>query len=235
MFDFYRILNILKNKNLKYLKIIDTPKYIQDTILQETNNVFEDCKSVLTNRTVEETCKYILWQGILNDYGVFGHNREIGRKLNDVVYYNQSFKYGDMLSIDFGTTNIGSEFAFTHTGLVLKDFGSFIIVIPVTSQKDVDPKWLTDDLKKFTPPILRKDCRLIRDDSYALFHQIKSVSKNRITKNIGNISECSIMKEIEELVITQIIPNVIVKKDDEIKHLKEQLEICTRQKHGNSN
>lgn len=221
MFSANRIIGILKNPKLKSLKANTIP-----AIKQELSNVFEDSKNIILNRTVEESCKYVLWQGILNDYGIFGCNRDDGRILHEIVYYNQSYKYGDLLSIDFGTTNIGSEFAFTHTGLVLKDFGCFVIVIPITSYKDTDPDWLTDDLKKIMPSILKKDCPIIRDDSYVLLHQIKSVSKNRITKKIGNMSEYEIMKEIEGMVSKQLAPNIITEKDNEIKRLKEQLVTC---------
>jgi len=63
----------------------------------------------------------------LNDYS---------EKNKNINYYDDNYKHGDLISVDFGTSNLDKEFSFTHTAIVLKSYTDYIVVIPTTSCKD---------------------------------------------------------------------------------------------------
>lgn len=49
-------------------------------------------------------------------------------------------------------------------------------------------------------PVYKKDYPQFENDSYILTHQIRSVSKNRITKIIGTIAKTKLMEQIEAML-----------------------------------
>lgn len=130
-----------------------------------------------------------------------------------------------MLSIDFGTSNIDRELALTHTGIVLADYTGMVIVVPITSQTSLDLNKLSPDIKGDIIPILKKDYPQIENDSYILMHQLRCISKNRITKTgiIGSISNTKILEEIE-LKFTKICAfDYFMLQRRKIEDLEEQI------------
>lgn len=180
-------------------------------IKQEIKNVLEDTKEGLYNQPRESVAKYVLWQGLLNQYGIFGTKREEKRlfgKEKNICYYERQYNHGDLISIDFGTSNIGEEFSFTHTAIVLKSYTDYVVVIPTTSCKEgrLDSKPL--DEQEDTLIITKEDYKNIESDSYIMLYQIRSVSKNRIQKAIGTIAETQIMSEIDKKLALIYAPGI---------------------------
>ena len=182
-----------------------------NTINAEMSNLFDDIKAIIDNQSVEDTIKYLLWQGLLNNYGIFGYKRNEIRTFGKYKksYSDKSYNRGDLLSIDFGTSNIGKEFSYTHTGIVIGDYSNYVIIIPITTCEEGRLDNKSSDELQSTMIIYKKDCPILVSDSFVLLYQIKSVSKNRITKNIGNISNTPIMNEIDTNLAHIYIPNLI--------------------------
>lgn len=179
-------------------------------IKQEINNVMEDTKISLYNQSREYSTKYALWQGLLNQYGIFGTRRDTKRMLGkdkDINYYDINYNHGDLVSIDFGTSNLDKEFSFTHTAIVIKSYTDYIVVIPTTSCKkgrlETKPQDEQDDTLIITP----NDFSDIESDSYIMIYQIRSVSKNRIQKIIGTINGTNLLKEIDQKIVEIFAPS----------------------------
>ena len=129
------------------------------------------------------------------------------------------YKRQDIVSIDFGTSNIGSEFSFTHTALVLHEFTDFLIVIPITTAKDGRLENKPLDEQESTFVIHKSDFSFIEADSYVLIYQIKSISKNRITKRIGNITGSKFLCDVDSEVFNILLDPLSKKISEEITNL----------------
>jgi len=200
-------------------------------ILSELAKLSKATEENIKNMTIEQSIKTILWQGILNKYGVFSPKKEELRRFVKKgvpkIYYRQQYQKGQLLSIDYGTSNIGKEFCLTHTSIVLYDFPGFVVVIPLTSQKDKQLNNLPQEIRDVIIPIYKTDYSILENDSYILVHQIKSVSKNRITKEIGSLTKTEIMNDIEN-TIYNIFSSYIKKVNEEhINSLKNEIEELT--------
>ena len=210
-------------------------------IKSEIKNLMEDIKISLYNQNREDAVKYVLWQGILNQYGIFGTRRNTKRKVgkNQTNYYDLQYEHGDLISIDFGTSNIDKEFSFTHTAIVLKSYTDYIVVIPTTSCKDGRLENKPEDEQNDTLIISSKDYADIKSDSYIMLYQIRSVSKNRIQKVIGTIKNTPRMKEIDkklsEIYASSfynqfcLMQKQLEKKEEELSGLKSENEKITNE------
>lgn len=114
-----------------------------------------------------------------------------------VNYYDVDYKHGDLISIDFGTSNIDKEFSYTHSAIVLKSYTDYVVVIPITSRKEGRLESKPVDEQNDTMVITKKDFKDIETDSYIMLYQIRSVSKNRIQKNIGSIKGTMLLKKLD--------------------------------------
>lgn len=212
---------------LKELSDIDKTKKAQSSneIKEEIKNVLEDTKVLLYRQTREDAIKYVLWQGLLNQYGIFGTKRSYKREFGKekICYYNQSYLHGDLVSIDFGTSNVGSEFSFTHTALVMHDYTDYLIVIPITSCKEGRLENKPNDEQLSTIIIEKDKFKFIESDSYILLYQIRSICKNRITKRIGSIANSEILELIDYKIFELLLNPIFKIYNNEVTTLYEKL------------
>ena len=199
-FNAQNIINRLKGMS----DIDKSKKANSDTIIKdEIDNVMEDTKISLYRQSREKAVKYALWQGLLNQYGLFGtqrSNKRLFGRSKDINYYDREYLHGDLVSIDFGTSNLDKEFSFTHTAIVIKSYTDYIVVLPTTSCKEGRLENRPQDEQDDTMIITSTDFEDIESDSYIMLYQIRSVSKNRIQKVIGTISNTQLMKQIDDKV-----------------------------------
>lgn len=199
LFNANRIVN-----HLRSMKPEDKNKKAQSdsVIKEEIEHVMNDTKFLLKRQPRESAIKYILWQGLLNQYGLFGTKRQDQRTFgkNKNSYYDQEYNHGDLISIDFGTSNLDKEFSFTHTAIVLKAYTDFIVVIPTTSCKEGRLENKPEDEQEDTLLLTNKDFSNLSAESYIMIYQTKSVSKNRIQGRIGTINGTSLMNKIDEKI-----------------------------------
>lgn len=173
-------------------------------IHDEIENVMEDTKISLYNQPREYAVKYALWQGLLNQYGIFGTHRSSKRlfgKEKDINYYDENYKHGDLISIDFGMSNLDKEFSYTHTAIVLKSYTDYVVVIPTTSCKEGRLETKPQDEQDDTLIITYNDFSNIESDSYIMIYQVRSVSKNRIQKKIGSIGGTTLLENIDNKIL----------------------------------
>lgn len=217
-FNAQNIINRLKGMS----DIDKSKKANSDTIIKdEIDNVMEDTKISLYRQSREKAAKYALWQGLLNQYGLFGtqrSNKRIFGRNKDINYYDREYLHGDLVSIDFGTSNLDKEFSFTHTAIVIKSYTDYIVVLPTTSCKEGRLENRPQDEQDDTMIITSGDFEDIESDSYIMLYQIRSVSKNRIQKIIGTISNTQLMKRIDDKVSEAFSPIVY----HDFHSLKEQ-------------
>lgn len=95
-------------------------------------------------------------------------DKEMSRRRRQSVYW-----------IDFGV-NIGSEFNYPHFAVVIKEFTYHAIVVPITSVKEDDKDWKSEE-NLFVEIGKISGLPGKQEDSYALVGQIRSVSKQRLS------------------------------------------------------
>ncbi|RFU70620.1 type II toxin-antitoxin system PemK/MazF family toxin [Peribacillus saganii] len=203
------------------------------TILNELQNILADTGQAIQRLTEEEAIKTILWQGVLNEFGIYGDKKGTNRvfykknkatgKSDPTTFASESFSRGKVLSIDFGTSNLDYEFSLTHTGIVLAEYKNLLVVVPVTSQKDKTLTSLPKEIQDVLIPITKKEYPFFENDSFALLHHIRSISKNRITKVIGSVAKTDIMDQIEEKLYEKHSVFIKSTNDKKIKSLEEQV------------
>lgn len=107
----------------------------------------------------------------------------------------QDYRKYDVVMVDFGNNNEGSEINGNHPALIIQNdkgnlFGSTTIVMPFTSQIHKNPNQPTHYvIKKNVSKGLIKDSMLQAEC-------MRQVSENRILKHLGHISD-----EVDRLAI----------------------------------
>ncbi len=229
------VINVLKNLDETDKENIASTNEI---IVSELQNCLEDTNDLINNVGMEKAAKFILWNGILNEYGILGNKRELPRqfkhKVDDKIccstYLDKHFSRGKLLSIDFGVSSIGRELSYTHTGIVLADYVGTVVVVPITSKKEYELTKLSPDIQKVVILIRHDEYNVIKEDSYVLMNQLRAVSKNRITEVIGSVAKTELMRDIEKMMIqihspymNKIMNEKIDELELEVKNLKEKI------------
>lgn len=205
-FKISNIINLFKLPEDEKLKKAST----NPILMRELDNQLQDTKFRIQNQNIERACKILVWNNMLNMFGLYGTKAEgirtfvkkdaHGIKIGESDY-NQRYSRGKVLSIDFGTSNISREFSFTHGGIVIADYNSIVVVAPITSQKETGLDKYSPDIQNSIIPILHSEYTNIKEDSFILLHQIRAVSKNRITKIVTSLSNTELMLDIEKKLI----------------------------------
>lgn len=114
-------------------------------------------------------------------------------------------KRGEVFWIDFGV-NIGSEFNFQHFCIVIKEFHKTAIVIPLSSVKENDSDWKSEDNLVVNIGII-EGFPEENKEAYAMVNQIKTVSKQRLSnyKYKGNFIKIKVSNEQMDLIDSFII------------------------------
>jgi mRNA interferase MazF len=104
---------------------------------------------------------------------------------------------GDICLIDLGeppNAIKGHEQALTRPCVIIKDFKylKLFVIIPITSQKP--------NYSHYTIVNLPQGIGGLQKESFALCHQIRTISLNRIIKNIGKLPEKE-FKKIQAVLI----------------------------------
>ncbi|ALS23172.1 type II toxin-antitoxin system PemK/MazF family toxin [Paenibacillus naphthalenovorans] len=237
MFDFKGLLKIISDKT-RAEEISTQLAHTEPKVLSELPKNLKDTEEIIKNVTIEEAIKYILWNGLWNQYGLFGAKKETPRifkekdengQIIEKEYFSKRYSRGKLLSVDLGVSNIGREFCYTHTGIVIDDYPGIVIIIPMTSIKEFEMTRIPLEVRKATIPVLTRDYPQIKEDSYILTNQIRAVSKNRITKVVGSISRTKLMQEIEEMLFERHTPYIKKLKNERIEALEKEVMELKRQ------
>jgi mRNA interferase MazF len=103
----------------------------------------------------------------------------------------QNYSKGDVIHVNLGSPPkevIGHEQGLIRPCIVIKSFTSLklVIVIPLTSK---EPKY-----SLFTIVKIPKDGLILKLDSYALCHQIRTISFDRIVTPLGKLERMDVLK-----------------------------------------
>lgn len=225
MVNYSKVDSILKDITVNKSELAST----NSDLVTEISDCASEIEEWYKQSTIEETIKSIFWHGTLKDYGTFGvktleTRKFYNRRTRTYFDFNQTISRWRLLSIDFGVTNIGREFSLTHTGIVIADYSGMVVVLPITSQDSVDLSKIPNDIKQSFIPISKVECPDLAKDSYVLIHQIRAVSKNRITKRgiIGKIENTSVQQKIEKSLLKKHSPYMNKVLDDLEKDNTEQ-------------
>lgn len=222
---------ICRDNNFKYCKS-NSNKYILD----EFNKILEELSSHLIEGTVEKTANWMLYKNLW----LKNENKD----LNSGFY---KYVRGDIiLSIDFGTINIGTEIRYPHPCVVLYDNNEdWLIVAPITaSQLDKnknpivhEPFEILANAQK-SKPKNPKEFQFTKD-SVIQVDQIQRISKYRAINKKPLKLRVDLLNQIDNVLLENFTPlkykllenmkeinselvNSIKDKDEEILRLKEQ-------------
>ncbi len=95
-------------------------------------------------------------------------------------------------------------------------------MLPITSNKEGRLENKPQDEQADTMLITNSDFSDIESDSYIMLYQIRSVSKNRIQKIIGTISDSTLMKEIDRKLMNMYIPYIQTEYDKLLSMIEEK-------------
>ena len=133
---------------------------------------------LISGHSNKEAIPFIFWNDFFNKKGTFApksHTHQI------------RYRWGDKIFVDFGCSNIQTELSYPHPAVVLYNFANTVIVAPTTSNDS------TTGFSKDVENIIIKvkcDGAIFPKDTIINLHQIKSIHKDRILKNLKqNISQ----------------------------------------------
>jgi len=227
--DFRKLFSILGDKRKRTGLAKNNPD-----IVNEISKITAKMENFLKNLTVEEAIKSIVWQDTLMQFGTYGRIKNTAKQVKKidkesgkpykVSYLKEHLSRGKIISVDFGVSNIGTELSLLHLAVVISDYPNIVVVVPLTSQKDTEGKSISPDITKDFIPIYQKDYQFLDSDSYIMPHQIRAVSKNRVTGIIDSISGTEAMYNLELKLYNSLTKFIKKKNEDEINYLNSRID-----------
>lgn len=219
------LLNTTKNDRVKKRSITSS----DPNVLNELKIISPIITNHLENSRIEKTSNWMLYM----DYWLQNEDNV----LQTTRYRNYS--RGDIIStLDWGTTNIGTEVRYPHPGVVLFDDGEdWIIAAPLTgASKDSTGNLIKH---KFEVLVNKQNSNpnngeyWFRKDTVIQVDQIKRVSKYRILNVNSYKLRTDLLNEIDNIVLENLLPkkyelidrlkDVIKEKDNKIQVLIDKL------------
>lgn len=222
---------ICRDNNLRFCK-----SNSNKDILDEFNKILEELNSHLIESTVEKTANWMLY-------------KNLWLKNENKILNGGFYKYGRgdiILSIDFGTINIGTEIRYPHPCVVLYDNNEdWLIVAPITaSQLDKnknpivhEPFEILVNAQKSKPKDLKEF--QFKKDSVIQVDQIQRISKYRAINKTSLKLRVDLLNQIDNVLLENFTPlkykllenmkeinselvNSIKDRDEEVLRLKEE-------------
>lgn len=190
-------------------------KQIHETILKRyTENVLMKSSDALENSELIK--EYFILQDLLNDFVQKENAYEVANTIKSFNYWNLNkdrepvgfkIKPKDVFYIDLGAFNIKYEESFLHSCLVIKKYGTMVLVVAGSSKKYGKNNFLIEDVQAGDG---------FRDNTGLFIDQIRCVSVTRIKgKKIGEISDQT-FDRVKNKIIEAYFPD----KHEELKKLK---------------
>lgn len=157
-------------------------------LMNKLNELIDNIKDKIKTVTVDETCDIIMSL----QHWVSNKDR----------ISKSDYKAGDIVLVELGN-NYRMENAYAHPALVLDNIGEYILLVPTSSQESLIQKAFHPDDnvdgKKFYRRVYIRDgfdCTCVLCTT-----NFKTVSKGRIIKKKGDLSDRTILDEIKEQII----------------------------------
>lgn len=178
-------------------------------------NSLSDSLNALKEVGLKDAFTFAQWNSLWNQYGIYGEKKRENRN----NFSSKTYKRGRLLLIDFGEHNIGLEFSYKHIGVVLKDFGGLVMVAPVTTDRGQS---YPSNVQNAVVRVKSEEYNQFDHDSVVLLHQISSVAKNRVIKDLfKTVSSTPLMVEIDETLMDLYSP---YSRDEKNRNERESLE-----------
>ncbi|HYK74330.1 MAG TPA: type II toxin-antitoxin system PemK/MazF family toxin [Pseudoneobacillus sp.] len=183
-----------KSKKIEKIKLIDILQ-LNDSIDKSLSKT----KEIITKQSLLSSSFFLRSSETWNQYGIYGN------KKNDKINHwaGKSYSRGKLLFIDYGQYNIGEEFSLEHMGIVIQDFGNDLItVLPVTTDRG---QTYHKNIERSIIRVKSKDYSQFEHNSILLIHQIITVSKNRIIKELvkaKTLKGTPLFEEIQERIVS---------------------------------
>lgn len=170
-----------RTKNVK-AKNVDKVNMELLLTLNESIDLVQDVKC-------KDAVPYIIWNDFLNENGTLAPKKD--------KTYNR-YVWGRKVFVDFGMTNIQTELSYPHPAIILYNFANTAIVIPITTDDKITG--FTSDIERCIVKV-KADNKIFPHDSIINMHQMCSIHKERIIKDLGcNVKEFVLdAKEIARL------------------------------------
>lgn len=115
-------------------------------------------------------------------------------------------KHRDVYYVDLGSFNLKYESGFIHPCIIIRRYGSNVLVIPCSSKKYGKQDDLIFDIPKGD---------VFRDNTGALLDQVRNISITRLKSKIGQVSE-----DIFDNLINQLVRKYFCKHYNNFENLK---------------
>ncbi|MBY3619545.1 type II toxin-antitoxin system PemK/MazF family toxin [Acinetobacter sp. CUI P1] len=231
----------LNRDKINELKKDSTIKYclthINTEVMDELNKISPVLNNHLINSKVEKSSNWMLFKDLWLE-------NESGNLKSRVTYRNYS--RGDViLSVDCGTSNIGTEIRYPHPCVVLFDNGEdWVVTVPITAasldsrQQPIIHEFEVYAAKQMNKPIEEKEY-WFRKASVIQVDQVRRVSKYRIINAKDFKLRVELLNQIDNIVLKKYLPKkvelienmklIINEKKEENKNLKEQNDLLLSQ------
>lgn len=229
--DINSIKNILKDSKLRQCKCNTNSK-----VLNELNLIISELDSHMKSCNIEKTSNWIIY-----------HNTWLNNENHKLNHKFYNYSRGDIiLSIDFGTVNIGTEIRYPHPCVVLFDNDEdWVIVAPITAaQLDENNNPIIHKPfeilinKSKSKPLDPKEFYFVKD-SVIQVDQIQRISKFRAVNKTSLKIRTDLLNQIDNVILENYTPlkyklleklknvnselsNIIKIKDEENKKLEEE-------------
>lgn len=190
------------------------------TLSNDLNTIMENLSSHLLSSKVEKTCNWLLYNDTWLD-------NELGQ-LNPPFY---NYSRGDIiLSVDFGTSNIGTEIRYPHPAVVLYDNDEdWVICAPITAcqiDRLTKKPVIHAPFEVFVPaqkksPSNPKEFQF-KKDSVIQVDQIIRISKFRAVNKTTLKVRADILNQIDNVILENYIP-FKHKLLEKMKHINKTL------------
>ena len=200
-------MDYIDSKNVKRISRDNKLKYRKSNsnsdVLNELSKIMNELNSHFSESIIEKTANWMIYNNL------WLKNENLG--LNNRFY---NYGRGDViLSIDFGTVNIGTEIRYPHPCVVLYDNGEdWVIVAPITASQ----------LDENNNPIVHKPFEILinaqknkpknprefhfKKDSVIQVDQIQRISKHRAINKTSLKIRTDLLNQIDNVILENYTP-----------------------------
>lgn len=197
---------------------------IDNNILTKyTEDVKMKSKDALDNK--ELVNEYFVFQNLLNKFIATGNAYEVANIMKSFNLWNlnkdrepKGFKIQpkDVFYVDLGAFNVKYEESFLHSCLVIKKFGTMVLVVPGSSKKYGKNNFLIEDINAGDG---------FRDGTGLFIDQIRCVSVTRIKgKKIGQVDDKT-FKRVKDKIIEAYFKDI----KDELKQSEDNNQLLKKE------
>jgi PemK-like protein. len=184
----------------------------------ELLHLLQDNYKMMSNQTIHKSLEFILDLASWHEYGIHGPKRA-QKKTHAATL---SYKKGDVVFVKLGTLNTGDELSYDHMGVVLGEYEKFIVIVPVTTNRGQN---YYGEMGKSVIHIYKDGplCVGFQNDSTLVLHQIRSVHKNRIIRDLKfSIKGTALWKALEQKLASRFTSELVEENEKLVKKLKNQ-------------